>query len=101
MSRLSIRAKRAAKKFKGRSLIEVDRIIKRTPSFWDAHVTYTYGTTMWQETVTFALTKITRMLVLVTVYDTEYPNDRIAQCEIHRDTDMPSFITSFLVSGRW
>jgi len=91
-----LRAKRAVNRGEPRSLVEVARIVRVTPTLWVAHVEYHYGRNSWDERVSFSVDRDS-----VTVTDRDYPGDRTRHLIIERGTDMPSFITQFLITGRW
>lgn len=102
LSRITRLAKTAARAHKEHAHTEIVSIIRHSPKRWEAHVEYTYGRARWPEKVTFIVTPRTRRTVVVVVFDSDYPQDRETRCVIDKHTvDMPSFITTFLVSGRW
>lgn len=94
------RPKRAAQRGNSHALTEVVRIVRISPVSYVAHVQYSYGRNVWDERVGFDL-KLGKDAVTVVVTDSDFPADRALTLVIGRDVDMPTFITSFLIAGRW
>lgn len=93
--------KLAAKHRMEHSYVEVTRIMRQHPDTWVSDVEYSYGQSTWTESVTFKVVPFTRRTSIVSVIDTDYPDDRALRIVIEKDADMASVIINFLVAGRW
>lgn len=100
VQRAALRAKRAVQRKHPRSIVEVERIVRTTPSSWVATVRMTHGLNEWTERVTFKRA-FTREGYLITITDKDYPADRIRRILVDGKRDMPSLITEYIIAGRW
>lgn len=95
------RPKRAAQRGNHHAITEVARIVRQNAVTYVADVTYAYGRNTWHERVLFTLTPGRDGKVTVNVTDSDYPGDRKLTLVIEASVDMPTFITMFVISGRW
>lgn len=95
------RPKRAAQRGVNHSHVSVVSIIRKSPFVWTADVEYTYGRRSWPESVTFSTQRTREGKRAVTITDSDFPDDRAQHVVIEATVDMPTFITSFIICGRW
>ena len=95
------RPKRAVQRGVNHSYVTVISITRTTPFSWVADVEYSYGKNTWPESVTFDTERTRDGKRAVTITDSDYPSDRAQKVVIEASVDMPTFITSFIISGRW
>jgi hypothetical protein len=86
--------------FKGRIVINLRRF-GTYPHSWEATVSYGHGRAEWTENISFELQAYDAGRNSVTVTDRDFPDDRKLSLILNSEVDMPTFITNFILSGRW
>lgn len=86
--------------FKGRIVINLRRIGSH-PHSWEATVSYGHGRTEWTERISFNVQAYDAHRNAVVITDIDYPNDRKLSLMLDAEVDMPTFISNFILSGRW
>lgn len=84
-----------------RSPITVIGIHREYPGEYIANVRCDTGTNTWLETVRFHVVPTENGKWSVTITDVDFPNDRCHSIVIEPTIDMPTFITAYILSGRW
>ncbi len=82
----------------GRTVIN---LIRRGAFEYQANVSYAKGRTEWTERVGFNVQPYDGGRLSVEVTDLDFPGDRKLSLVIDNKVDMPTFITTFILSGRW
>ena len=84
----------------GRIVINIRRF-GPYPSSYEVDVHRAEGTAMWTERVLFAINQYDAGRNLVEITDMDYPTDRKLSLVLNDEVDIPTFITNFILSGRW
>lgn len=82
----------------GRTVIN---IIRRGSFEYRVLVSYSRGRTEWSERVLFDVQPYDKARLAVEVTDMDFPGDRKLSLVIDNKVDIPTFITNFILSGRW
>jgi hypothetical protein len=84
----------------GRLIINIRRFGPH-PHSYEADVMRSHGSSAWRERVLFDVTPHDAGRNVVEVTDMDYPTDRKLSLILNQEVDMPTFITNFILSGRW
>lgn len=85
----------------GERLIINIRRLGPYPYSYEVTVVRSHGTGTWRERVLFEVHHHDAGRNRVEVTDVDYPTDRKLSLVLNQEVDMPTFITNFIISGRW
>lgn len=85
----------------GRIVINIHRHAMATPPSYEVTVSHHHGSAVWRERVLFNVGTYDAGRNIVIVSDMDYPDDRNLTLILNHEVDMPTFITNFIISGRW
>ncbi len=86
--------------FGGQLIINIRRF-GPPPYSYEATIIRAHGSATWRERVLFDVNAHDAGRNTVEVTDMDFPTDRKLSLILNAEVDMPTFITNFIISGRW
>jgi hypothetical protein len=97
----ALKARRKGAVTERRGSVAVIATHREYPGSYVADVQYNTGTNTWRETVNFKVVPTVEGKWAVTITDTDFPKDRCHHIVIEPTVDIYTFITVYVLSGRW
>ena len=98
LTALKARRKGAVTKHRPVSVIDIEQ---QGYGKYLATVQYDTGVNAWEESVLFRVEPTVEGKWAVTITDNDFPADRCHNILLEPSMDMPSFVTVYILSGRW